>query len=48
MTTEPNELKVGESFAEKQILWSEMAAHQCSIANLCVEGKLNLETSMDI
>ena len=25
-----------------------IAAHQCSIANLCVEGKLDLESSIDI
>ena len=48
MTAEPNEPKVGESFAEKQILSFQITAHQCSIANLCVEGNLDLKSNIDI
>ena len=49
MRAEPNEPKAGESFVEKQILWFQTVA-RCGrvVANLCVEGKLDLESGIDM
>ena len=53
MTVEPIEAKLVESFAEKQILWfklllADAPARGRVVAKLCVEGKLDLESGIDL